>query len=155
MTKQIKITIHDEKLWHDFKEFVEEKHGTSYIFTSVELQNVLYKHLRDNNWKEYSTSEPDNQTMDRHDQYTHRNLTPKKLQFLRDFDVKFINDNTIKNTVLKGFIRSNLGISDYRSVNNWINFLKAFGWIKEISRMSAWENKTPPDWERELGVVYE
>ena len=148
--KQIKTRFRDDKLWDDFIEYVEDKHGTVYGVTSLEHERALYLFLKGENWKDYGDSDQPIHGRDAEGNCTHKKLKPRQIKFLKSFDVRFINFDIISDDELKDFIATELLIKDTRAINDWIKFLKSLKWIKEIPRKESWENTTPLKWEQDL-----
>jgi hypothetical protein len=151
-----RVRFSDPNIWNDFLAFVKDKYGTNYRYTGEELQNIIYKYLAENKWKNYSPDDQNSKGTNDQDHSTHTKYRPRKLSFMKAFFFEFKYDPHILNDVLIEYIEKELGISDNRAVNGWIRFLKSLGWITEVSYddSTAWEINLPETKIRKmLGLV--
>jgi hypothetical protein len=149
--KQIKVRVHDETLWNDFKEFVEDKHQRDYGVTGLELERALYLFLKHEKWGCYADSEKSNQGRDPQGNCTHKKLKPRQIKFLKSYDLAFKDADIIKDNTLIDFIKDELNVIDKRAVDGWITFLKVKHWIIKIPREHAWKNNFPHlTWETDI-----
>lgn len=69
----------------------------------------------------------------------------KQEQIILSFDKVFCQDTFITDKRLINFIKKELNVIDFRTVNKWKSFLKTVGLIEKEPREKKWTNIAPMD----------
>lgn len=148
MSKQVHVRIPDAKVWADFKAWILYEHRSDYAITGKMLQYALESFMALKGWKEYDKkiTLPNNpELLETIDDNTHKKFNKKQEQIILSFDKVFCQDTFITDKRLINFIKKELNVIDFRTVNKWKSFLKTVGLIEKEPREKKWTNIAPMD----------
>ncbi|MBZ2166373.1 hypothetical protein [Methanobacterium spitsbergense] len=145
---QIQVRIPKPEVWKDFVEFVEERYGTNYVVTGIELQKAIEYHLGMEGWGDYPEKIEEGILVDKPTSHTHNDesIKPDDRILIQTIYKEVQPGTEIYFNLLCKWMRKECGLDDTRTHKKHVNKLVALGVLKDVEgNYTAYEVLDPGD----------
>jgi hypothetical protein len=131
ISNQIRVRIPHPEVWEDFQEFVEEKYGSSYAVTGLELEKALKYHLAMEGWKEYPDMMEEGIIVEKPRAHTHKICSTDRILIQTIYKEMKVGGE-VPFTKLRKWIAAECGLRDKRTHKDHVDSLVALGVLKSL-----------------------